>query len=325
MSGVKPKRTTFLFTYPMTVNPATRHQAFCVKSDLKFREGVTEHRRIGASVFIHKIIYTIQVQSDLFHKQFIRTIRPEPTPQRSFLFINPDNPPVMNTNIDADFTGFKASVVGVTLPADAQEINQLNTTIFPLRCTLTQPDIGTVIGAASPSTSIAYTRSSAESGLSQYVSQSHQQAQDCVYRLMVFSSNTPPITTATTAAQYFTFGPTINVIDPTFTPYNAYNPLGSILDQEYWSMNVIYDTTDKLGRCLQNVHELVYEPSTPHEIYFGRSFDTPLRGGIYVMLLSDVNMGYSNELDLPSDQYLVPARINSRWILTVNAEVFYSD
>jgi hypothetical protein len=317
------RRATFFRQYPITVNPATRHQAFCVKNLVPMFQGIAENQRRGSTIFVEGIKITATVSSDVFLRTFTRVTRPPAPLSRSLTYFS-NNPGLeAKSAIDADFTGFKALMTGVTVPVDAQEITQSNNTVFP-RCTLAQEELITRIGVGAPNIALLETNTDPVESDPVYT-RNYSNYQDIYYRHMIFSTNTPPTLTATIPSEFFDQLSTTSVYDPTFTGYINYPPLQCLKDKEYWETQILCDKYDKLGQELTNVHTEEINFQTPHQIYFGsdNAEDLPQRGGLYMLMCSEVNNGFSDTLS--TDTYLEPIRLNSRWLVTVVTEVLYYD
>jgi len=322
----KMKRAFFYTQYPITVNPATRHQAYACKPLVKISRGNKDFERQGNAVFLHKVIVTYSVESDLFLRTNTRSERPQPAPLLAQHYLANSNQIRMKSNVDADFTGFEATSEGITVPVVGELISQINTTVPPTRCTLSQQELTTVVGLADAGSHFASTQTIALPGEATYVSRAHTNNQDCPYRLMIFSTRTnPPIQTATIPGEFFELLPTISAYDPTFTQYNAFPIYQSINNNRLQDMCIFDDGYKKLGLEYVNVTIKEYVFETPHEVYWANpgGLSSPTRGGLYLMLASDVNYGYASDPD--TNVYLSLQRLNSRWLLSVNVELYYTD
>lgn len=316
----KLKRAYFHQNFPLTANPATRHQAFCCKNLIPIQLGNQFGRRQGGSIFVEKVCVTARVSSDIFYRKQFRTLRPLQNPTQTDTSLNAANTTLAVTNMDADFTGFKAFSAGVEVPVEGETINQINTTVLD-RCTLTQADISTEIRAANPSQHILRSIT-VPLNVDPFTIPTQFNQIETMYRMMVFTSVETPTLTATTPAQFIDFGDTYTPIDPTFTPYGAYPFSAYFKDDIHSEIREFQEQYSLMGPTAQNGHSFEFEFDR-HQIYYGSNpaSVTPQRGGLFFFFLSDVNVGMSGSLS--PDVFQEPERIVTRWLLTVCTEVHY--
>lgn len=323
LDAKKLQRGTFYQHFPITVSPATRHQAFICKNVVPMKQGDQFTQRRGSSIFVQKVCVTATVSSDLFARKQIRTLRPTLPSTETHTSLNPENQLLVTTNIDADFTGFKATVVGITVPVEGEQITQDNNTILP-RCTLTQPDIASGFSVGYP-TQHFLTSTTVTSDAPAYTFPSQVNALECPYRTMLFVSDETPRLDASVPAQFLPYSSTYTPYDPAFSPYLAYIFHAPYLDDINSQITQYEEQYQKMGPSLTNVHQYEMTFENPLQLYYGNvpGAVTPTRGGLFFLVVSDVNVGYSETLN--PEVYQNPERLNTRWLVTICTEVFYYD
>jgi len=316
------KRAIFHQLFPITVNPATRHQAYLCKHIVPMEQGVKFGKRQGAAITLESANITVTVSSDLFSRTQIRNLRPAPAPVETHTSLSTSNQLLMTTNIDADFTGFNATAEGITVPVEGQLITQTNTTILN-RCTLTQADIASGFSVGYPDQHfLKSTTVPVDAAAYTYPSQINKL--ECPYRTMLFTSQEPPNTTASSPTEWISIADTSTVYDPSFGTYLAYPFASPFKDDINSELIQTWEKFHKIGDSLTNIHRYNVRFNDA-QIYYGSnglSVD-PIRGGLYFLLISDVNVGMSETTN--PETFQLPERLNSRWLVSVNTEVFYYD
>ena len=312
----KLKRATFYQFFPLTVNPATRHQAYMTENCIPMSQGTGFGERRGSSIYLHSANVTVTVQSDLFSRLQMRTLRPTPQTTTTHTSLNQNNQILLTTNMDADFTGFKATVEGISVPVQGELITQTNTTVIP-RCTLTQADIATGVSAGHPSQHVIESITYATDATEQFTTPSQINRLESTYRTMLFTCEEPPSLTASSPIEWLPLLSTTTPYDPSFNVYSAYPFTAPFLDDINSELIQTQEQYGKMGATYTNIHRYKFIVENQHQIQWksDNSSVVPIRGGLYFLLISDVNVGMSESLE--PDTYQHPERLNSRWLVPI--------
>lgn len=325
------KRALISSTRVFQANAATRHQLFqCIPlTDLSIGNGENQH--LGSTITILAMKVRCYVISSVYIEE-TRIEVPNVRPTTGYVFFENNNYLKSTSFVDADITGYKATIEGIAIPVDGQLMTQINTAIPGDRFTVTQ-NIVTESKSNNLNNALLQIQTEDQSPNNPTYFRSLAIKMDTPVRFSLIRTDFRPLVNATTADEFFSMYPTYTPYDPTFTPYNAYpitqyykspkNESLQIYADEYMSVQTgtqyhclfEYNLIPSVSRNDQRYKNVFYNPSQ------GGDQSQATQGGFYLNVLSDVVYSFSNS---PGNNLLIePIRANTRWVIHTDVELTF--